>query len=72
MTAVIAGGATAGTVYSQRRARWTARASLASYRALSRARPLVRLIPRRVRTAMREFLLGRRETKPVRLRDDAN
>ncbi len=38
-----------------------ARAGVQSYRFLSRARPLVRLFPRPVRTAMREFLLGRRD-----------
>ena len=54
-----------------RRARWTARAGVVSYRALSSARTLVRLIPRPLRTAMREFLLGRREAKPGRLRDEA-
>ncbi|MEA2570718.1 MAG: hypothetical protein QOI24_2719 [Acidobacteriota bacterium] len=39
----------------------SAKAALASYRFLSRARPLVRLIPRSLRTAMREFLLGRKD-----------
>jgi glycosyltransferase involved in cell wall biosynthesis len=39
-----------------------ARMGVASYRTLSRARPLVRLLPRAVRTAVRELLLGRRET----------
>jgi glycosyltransferase involved in cell wall biosynthesis len=39
----------------------TARAGVASYRMLSRARPLVRLIPRSLRTSARELLLGRRE-----------
>jgi glycosyltransferase involved in cell wall biosynthesis len=43
-----------------------ARAGVASYRFLSRARPLVGLIPRPARTAMREFLLGRREGRSVR------
>jgi glycosyltransferase involved in cell wall biosynthesis len=38
-----------------------ARAGVASYRMLSRARPLVRLIPRSLRTSARELLLGRRE-----------
>jgi glycosyltransferase involved in cell wall biosynthesis len=42
-----------------------AKAGLLSYRILSRARPLVRLFPRALRTAMREFLLGRRETAPT-------
>lgn len=44
-----------------RRPPLTARAALSSYRLLSRARPLVRLIPPRLRKAMREFLLGRKE-----------
>jgi glycosyltransferase involved in cell wall biosynthesis len=48
----------------QRRSRWSARAGVASYRILSRARPLVRLIPRQLRTAMRESLLGRKEPPP--------
>jgi glycosyltransferase involved in cell wall biosynthesis len=38
-----------------------ARVALRAYRTLSRARPLVLLIPRPLRTAMREFLLGRKE-----------
>lgn len=37
-----------------------ARAALRSYRFLSRARPLVRLLPKSLRATMREFLLGRR------------
>jgi glycosyltransferase involved in cell wall biosynthesis len=44
------------------------RAGLAAYRLLSRARPLVRLIPRRLRTTMRESLLGRKEPPPRTLR----
>lgn len=47
-----------------RRPPLAARAALASYRILSRARPLVRLLPRSLRTAMRESLLGRRESEP--------
>jgi glycosyltransferase involved in cell wall biosynthesis len=39
----------------------TARAGVVSYRVLSRARSLVRLLPRPLRTRMRELLLGRRE-----------
>jgi len=39
----------------------SARAALRTYRMLSRARPLVKLLPRRMRTSMREFLLGRRD-----------
>jgi len=38
-----------------------AKAGLASYRILSRARPIVRLIPSAARVSMREFLLGRKE-----------
>jgi glycosyltransferase involved in cell wall biosynthesis len=41
-----------------------ARAGVLSYRMLSRARPLVGLVPRPLRTAMREFLLGRKEPAP--------
>jgi glycosyltransferase involved in cell wall biosynthesis len=45
------------------------RMGLGAYRTLSRLRPLVLLIPRRLRTAMREFLLDRKEavaSKPMR------
>jgi glycosyltransferase involved in cell wall biosynthesis len=35
-----------------------------AYRSLSRARPLVRLFPKSLRTALREFLLGRKESAP--------
>jgi glycosyltransferase involved in cell wall biosynthesis len=49
---------------TRRRPPLTARAGVASYRFLSRARPLVRLIPEALRTKMREFLLGRKEPKP--------
>jgi len=45
---------------SPRMARLAARA----YQTLSRARPLVLLIPKTLRTSMREFLLGRREPGP--------
>jgi glycosyltransferase involved in cell wall biosynthesis len=38
-----------------------ARMAVVSYQTLSRARPLVRLVPKSMRTALREFLLGRRE-----------
>ncbi len=48
----------------RRRSPLTARAAHASYKILSSARPLVRLLPRSMRTAMREFLLGRREARP--------
>lgn len=47
-----------------------ARMAVRAYRALSRARPLVQLIPKTMRTAMREFLLGRRETVPRASRDE--
>jgi len=43
----------------------SARIALRSYRLLSRARPLVRLLPRVVRVALREFLLGRKDPAPV-------
>jgi len=43
------------------RGRRAARVAVRSYQILSRMRPLVRLIPRGFRTAMREFLLDRRE-----------
>jgi glycosyltransferase involved in cell wall biosynthesis len=42
-----------------------AKAGLASYRLLSQARPIVRLIPSALRVSMREFLLGRKERTPV-------
>ena len=38
---------------------FSARAAFQAYHFLSRARPIVRLLPRRLRTAMRESLLGR-------------
>jgi glycosyltransferase involved in cell wall biosynthesis len=47
-----------------RRAPLVARVGLASYRFLSRARPLVRLIPRSLRAVMRQTLLGRRDDTP--------
>jgi glycosyltransferase involved in cell wall biosynthesis len=46
------------------RPRLAARMGVASYRLLSRARPLVRLLPHSLRTAMREFLLWRRDPAP--------
>jgi glycosyltransferase involved in cell wall biosynthesis len=55
-----------------RKARLTARMRVASYRMLSRARPLVRLLPRTLRTAMRELLLGRREPKPASFRGEVS
>ena len=42
-----------------------AKAALQMYRVLSRARPLVRLLPRSARAAMREFLLGQRDPTPA-------
>jgi glycosyltransferase involved in cell wall biosynthesis len=49
-----------------------ARMAVRAYRVLSRARPLVHLIPKTLRTAMREFLLGRRETAPRASRAEAS
>jgi glycosyltransferase involved in cell wall biosynthesis len=49
-----------------------ARVALTSYRILSRARPLVRLFPRSLRTTAREFLLGRRKPKSIAIRGDAH
>jgi glycosyltransferase involved in cell wall biosynthesis len=49
-----------------RRVPLAAKAGVASYRLLSRAGPLVRLIPRPLRTSMRELLLGRRERRRSR------
>ena len=46
------------------KARIAARAALTSYRLLSSARPLVALLPRSLRTSMREMLLGRKESSP--------
>jgi glycosyltransferase involved in cell wall biosynthesis len=54
-----------------RRSQLEARMGVISYRVLSRARPLVGLIPRPLRTAMREFLLGRREPAPRIIREKA-
>ena len=48
-----------------------ARIGVKSYRMFSRPRPLVRLIPRPFRTAMREFLLGRKEPAPRTFRAKA-
>jgi glycosyltransferase involved in cell wall biosynthesis len=48
----------------EKRGETAAKVALHSYRLLSRARPLVLLLPKPMRTAMREFLLGRREAKP--------
>lgn len=55
-------------LYDPSRSKRAAKVALASYRILSRARPLVRLIPHTLRTAMREYLLGRRESAPRTLR----
>ncbi|MGZ4779958.1 MAG: glycosyltransferase, partial [Thermoanaerobaculia bacterium] len=46
-----------------KRARWTARAALMSYRILSSVRPLVRLLPPSMRKTMREYLLGMRPAR---------
>jgi glycosyltransferase involved in cell wall biosynthesis len=43
------------------RARWLAKAGLASYRFFSRGRAIVKLVPRPLRTSIREHLLGRKE-----------
>jgi hypothetical protein len=51
----------AGNRDALRRPPLAARAGVLSYRFFSRARPLVRLVPKPVRTAIRELLLGRRE-----------
>jgi len=52
------------TGYRDRRrpSRLRMKAGAVSYRILSRARPLVRLIPRALRTVLRESLLGRKES----------
>lgn len=42
-----------------------------AYNLLSRARPLVRLIPRSVRTTLRDFLLGHRRSARVAVRPEA-
>jgi glycosyltransferase involved in cell wall biosynthesis len=44
------------------------RVAIRSYRILSRARPLVLLFPKSLRTRMREFLLGRRDAAPLSVR----
>jgi glycosyltransferase involved in cell wall biosynthesis len=46
-----------------RRGQRAAKMALQSYRFLSRARPLVGLLPRSLRTTMREYLLGRRDVQ---------
>jgi glycosyltransferase involved in cell wall biosynthesis len=50
-------------VRDEKRGETAAKVALHSYRLLSRARPIVRLLPKPMRTAMREFLLGRRESR---------
>ena len=45
--------------FKDERPQFTARAAFRTYHFLSRARPIVRLLPRRLRTAMREGLIGR-------------
>ncbi|MBI2212963.1 MAG: glycosyltransferase [Acidobacteria bacterium] len=49
---------------ARRRASFVARAGLASYQMLSKARPLVKLLPEPIRRSMRETLLGRKEQGP--------
>jgi glycosyltransferase involved in cell wall biosynthesis len=53
------------------RAPLTVKVALQSYRILSRVRPLVGLLPRPFRKAMREYLLGRREHEPRDRNDEA-
>ncbi len=53
-----------------RRSHRMARAAVLSYRVLSRARPLVRLIPAPLRKNLRELLLGRQTPTPMGLRDE--
>jgi glycosyltransferase involved in cell wall biosynthesis len=55
----------AGMRDAPRRPRLAARAGVLSYRLLSRARPLVLMVPKPARTAIRELLLGRREKRSV-------
>lgn len=43
-----------------------------AYRSLSRARPLVLLFPKSLRTALREFLLGRKESAPREARAESS
>ncbi len=58
-------------LHDRSRSQRAARVALTTYRVLSRARPLVNLIPRPLRTSMREFLLGRREPAPRAARAEA-
>jgi len=51
---------------ARRRPSLAARAALITYRVLSSARPLVLLLPKNVRTSLRERLLGRKERTPSR------
>lgn len=53
-----------GTVEPPVRSRRAARLAVRSYQLFSRLRPVVRLIPRSVRTSLREFLLGRPDPAP--------
>jgi glycosyltransferase involved in cell wall biosynthesis len=59
-----------GLVDRPRNAR-AAKVAAETYTLLSRARPLVRLMPRRMRVAMREFLLGRRDVMPAAARAES-
>jgi glycosyltransferase involved in cell wall biosynthesis len=49
---------------TRRASRFRARVGVISYRILSRARPLVLLLPRSLRTTLRERLLGRKDPAP--------
>jgi glycosyltransferase involved in cell wall biosynthesis len=49
-----------------------ARIAARAYRSLSRARPLVLLFPKPLRTALREFLLGRKESAPRTTRPESS
>ncbi len=56
----------------QRRGQLRKKAGVVSYRLLSSARPLVRLIPPALRVTMREVLLGRKESKPKTFHTEAS
>ncbi len=55
-----------------KRSATAAKVALRTYRLLSRARPLVRLIPRRLRKKMRELLLRRRDPAPSAVRGNTS
>ena len=50
----------------------TSKIAARAYRSLSLARPLVRLFPKSLRTALREFLLGRKESAPRTTRPESS